>query len=225
MTKLGSVFALLGAAEQAERDGEELRARGDRLIAWGKEARALYATIEIALERGEVSIDVAADGARARLDEMADDDPPAIVSVSGDVPTPRRPRSDKGQKRGPRQPRTSPLTDEKRAELNAALRGGPTTLTVISLAMGIDERTTEGLLAEDPAAFVSWKMRRAGDSDPVVVWGTVEQFDAEIRTIQNPNVPKDARPKWTAEKLGCSVFAAAEAWKRLDPTGPNGVTP
>jgi hypothetical protein len=112
--------------------------------------------------------------------------------------------------------RTSPLTLGARKLIDIALVDGPLTIAGLRASTGLDD--VESLLCEDPAAYVSWKIKRPGDTSRGPVWGTIEFFDLAVGSVQL-QCAKSERAKWTAAALDCSLAAAHEAWLRLDPPG------
>ena len=114
-------------------------------------------------------------------------------------------------------PVTSPLTAELRAKLEATLSRGPMTLEALTrMSWAADVKDIEGLLCEDPETFVRWT--DYGSKEGRVVWGLVEHFDRAVGML-TLQCAKSERGKFTAEALGCSVYQALGAWKRLDPEG------
>lgn len=129
----------------------------------------------------------------------------------------RAPRSDKGKPRGPRphvEPVKSPLTPELRAKLVQTLGDRALTIPEIkafSWTAELSPDRIESLLCEDSTAFESWVI---GDK---TVWGLIPTFDRVVGNLSIPGMPRDKRPEFTAAALGCSLKAAVDSWKRLDP--------
>jgi hypothetical protein len=222
---LGDLHAISDAARMRDDLDEGLREHAAGVAQY----KARWLDIETRLTSGEISIVQAATEARiitrdaTRLDTPI---PYTVADATSDAPAARlkkdgTPAARPGRKAKPPAEhvtagRTSPLTEIARNLLLASMRSGPVTVAVIAAEAGLVD--PEALLCEDPAAFVSWKAKRPGDSERVVVWGTVEQFDREVGGVQL-NCTKSERAKWTASALDCSVAAAHDAWLRLDPPG------
>lgn len=205
-----------------ERAGADRIADGERLIAWGRQLSEHGRRLAAEVEADPSTLAVNASKARLLLADpgvVPDATVREAVAPHG-IKADGTPKAKPGRK--PKAERVSPLTEDLRAKLNAALASKPLTLNEIKQFSWAGDLDVEALLCEDPAAFVSWLASYSTPEKPVMVWGTAEQFDIRVGSV---SVKSGNRVADVVTVLGCSRFAAEQAWKRLDPTGPNGVKP
>lgn len=209
-----SVFDDVRAIDDLAMAGASEQSRGELIATAGRVAAKEAERLQVAVEEEKLSIQEAGNKARARMGDLQDAValPDPAVSAEPSKPT-RKTRVDKGQPRKAHvtEERTSPLTDDLRAKINATLAHGPLQLPEIakmSWTAGLD---VEALLCEDHAAFVCWNNEIYGG---LPAWGTADQFDY---VVGHMSVKSGNRVAETVAKFACSEYAAREAWRRLDP--------
>lgn len=211
-------FEDVEAIKTVERLGETEILEGERRVKFGKHLLSVYASLRERVDHDPTTLASTAETARGIADGNEEGSGPPAETVGA----PRKPRSDIGKPRGPRitkpnvrEGRTSPLTSELRAKIEATLSRGPMTLEQIQrMSWTADVKDVEGLLCEDAETFLRWT--DYGSKEGRVVWGLVEHFDRAVGML-TLQCTKSERGKFTAEALGCSVYQALGAWKRLDP--------
>lgn len=212
-----SLFELSGRANSAESEAANYRARADRLCEWGRIALTIVADLRTSLDAASITLEEAAEAIAVCLESGPFGGAAQVANAEGSAP-----RRGRGPDRAPRArkshvaPIAPPLSPVVRASTIAVFDDGPLTLAGAAVAMGLSSEEAEALLCEDDEAFVSWTDTRPGDSQPVALWGTWQQFLAAIGKLTIVG-PKSGRAKFTATALVCSIGAAERAWRELDP--------
>lgn len=240
-----AVEGLAGDAGVCIDEGQRLCETGKKAQKRAEEIRAAYDACEISLETAATEARAVSRELEQAWPEQFQADGPIPFAPTEPLKPVRKTRADAGKARGPRSKsneermqagelpedagrvsapkphmndgRSSPLDPAKRAAIEATLAKGPMQFPEImkmSWTADLSESQVEALLCEDPTRFVRWEVADFGGLE---AWGLAEHFDMAVGKLKMPGIPIESRPKFTASTLGCSVTAALEAWKRLDP--------
>lgn len=205
-----NIFNMDRLADEAESEANGLRKRAEVLSAKATSIRTHKRTLLVILDTGSMQeTEQKYLAAMAEIEAGKTDEPEAKPA--------RKTRSDQGVPRGPRRTQGKALDEPLLAKLYQTLDTmGPMQLPEIeklSWTGGLSQESLEGLLVQDPSRFVAWE---DGEQGGLTVWGTTARFDKAVGSL-TLQCRREDRAKYTASTLGCSLSAAADAWKRLDP--------